>query len=155
MRRILFVAIALAASVAIAAPAPVGVNLATSPVAALTAVAANAAAGARTFTVANPQGAYGLLVIHANFTWDSASAVILTCSESPDGGSTLYALQDGTTSAGVQALVAASKSKTVSASAKWPMRWDIKGFTFISCVYSATGGGASDLITATYTLSAP
>lgn len=111
-------------------------------------VAANASAGQRTFTVANPNGAFNLLVVHANFTWSAATTVTFTCQESPDSGSTLYDLQDGLTASGAQTLSDATKVKAVVASKKWPMRWDISGFYFISCTYSAAGGGAGDIMNA-------
>ena len=94
-------------------------------------------------------------MVHAAYTYSSGSAVILTCSESPDAGSTLYPLVAGTTSAGVQTLTAASKTYVGTASVKIPMRFDIRGFDFISCVWSVTGGGAGDLVTLKYNLVGP
>lgn len=149
------VALLLVAEQAHAAIAPVGLNVLESQGVKLSAVAANAAAGTRTFTVANPKGAFGMMVVHLNFTRSSATAVTMVCSESPDAGSTLYALHVGETSSGVQTTYPASKTTAVSASAKWPWRWNIKGFSFISCVYSTTSGGAGDLLTATVDLVAP
>ena len=132
---------------ALAAPAPVGANVVEERGVVLSAVAANAVAATRTFTVTNTGGSGGMLILWANFTWSAASAVTMTCSASNDAGATLYALQDGATAAGVQTLTDAVKSKAVTASKKWPMRFDILGFSFVSCVYAATGGGASDLMT--------
>lgn len=155
MRTALALLLLLAAAPAAAALPPVGINALESRGTKLNAVAANAAAGTRTFTISNPGGAYGMLVVYMNFTRSSATAVTLTCSASHDSGTTLYALQDGATDSGVQTTVDASKSKAVGASAKWPWRWDIKGFNFISCVYDTTAGGAGDLLTATVHLVAP
>lgn len=116
----------------------------------LTAVAANAAAGTRTFTLSSDQLiGYKHFIFYVAFTYAAATNVRLTCTVSNDGNTTDFIPQTCVTAAGVCTLNDGGIfDKAISAAdKKYAFRMDILGYRDLECVYSTTSGGASDLIT--------
>lgn len=147
--RYLIAALALLISIPLAAQEkPISVTPITTH---LDGVACNAAAGARTFDTdigkLGPNGqSMPLVVFEVYFTHNAATAIGLACSVSSDNGATWLVPQDAVSSAGVSTLSDASWSKAVAANKNFPMRWDSTGFLKARCVWSCTGGGATDTV---------
>ena len=118
----------------------------------LSAVAMNAAAALRTFTLTEQEvSAFGTVAVYIKFTWNAATAISMACTASPDAGTTAYTLQSCSTVAGVCTSSNASWTKAVTASANWVWRIDTLALSAgarISCVISSTGGGANDTVSA-------
>ena len=121
----------------------------------LNAVAANAAAGSRTFTLLSigggstkvADGGYNLAVLHFYMNWTAtATAVTLVCSASDDGGTTLYTMQSCDVASGVCTSSDSSWVKAISADTRWAWRVDLSGYSYISCVATVTGGAADEAI---------
>ena len=117
----------------------------------LNGVACNASASARTAVISdNLLLNKGMIGIGVQFTRVAATEVQMACSTRFDSQGTLYAAQYcDTFTAGVCNSVNASFKKAVSSSANWIWRFDFLSASNLSCVFSCTGGGASDLITVT------
>ena len=91
---------------------------------------------------------YSLLVLTLNHSaHSSASAVNMTCTESPDSGTTTATLQDIAVSSGVGTSSNASWVKAVTGTAVWPWRVDVHGFMSVTCTITGTGADGSDKIT--------
>lgn len=120
-----------------------------------TVVAAQTLASTRSFVVNLDQpdlmGVFGLAtawvcVADAN---NSVTALTMTCTSSPDGGTTDHTLQSCTTAAGVCTSSNASWTKDPSAITSpkcWPWRVDIEGMANLECSFANTGGTAADTI---------
>lgn len=89
---------------------------------------------------------FGILTLYFKLTWNAASAISMTCTASPDGGTTDYKLQTCDIASGACTSYNSSWSKSVSASTNWAWRIDTLGFPEIECVITDTGGGASDTL---------
>jgi hypothetical protein len=111
----------------------------------------------RSFSVAATaiQGA-GLLTLYISVTDanDSVTALGMTCTSSPDGGTTDYTIQDCTVASGACTSSNASWTKDpsgISSPKLWPWRVDIEGLigdgSNIECTFTNTGGVAADKLT--------
>jgi hypothetical protein len=112
-------------------------------------------AASRTATIdvgaIGPTGtAMPLAVIGVELTWGAATAVTMTCTHSPDSGTTAYKIQECPVAAGVATCVNASHSKAVSASVNWANRVDTTGFLRLSCVFLCDGVGADTITVKSY-----
>jgi hypothetical protein len=108
----------------------------------LNAVAMNAAVGARTFTL-NTEG-LAKVEIQINFVRSAATAVILTCTASLDGGVTYASITSTSVSSGVGTATAYYDSFAVSGSTNFTLEYDVRTRDRLKCVVSATSGGARD-----------
>ena len=116
----------------------------------ISAKACNDTAANRAFTVADValERGYNLLVVTFDFTWVDATDVTLTCTHSPDAGTTKATLQDCTVSAGNCTSDDVKFTKSVTASKIWPWRVDVTGFYDVTCTFACTEAvGGGDLLT--------
>lgn len=120
-------------------------------------VALSAASSSFTVNFDNPttNGIPGLIVVWVSVTdaSNSVTAINMSCTGSPNNGTTDYTLQDcSSTAGGVCTSANASWTKDPSAITspkRWPWRVDIEGMPEVECVFTDTGGDASDSITVT------
>jgi hypothetical protein len=113
----------------------------------LNGVAANAAAGSRTFECA--VGGYSKLSLWVDVVEVGAiTAIVVTCSASPNGGTTYAQLTSTSVSGGTGTVVAYSDSYATTASATVLFEYDVRTYDYFKCTVDVTGGGASDTITA-------
>lgn len=112
--------------------------------------ALNAAAATRTFTVteSNMIGS-GVLIAYVDFTHTAATDVQMTCTASPDGGTTYFAIQSCEVTAGDCTSSDANWTIAVSGDDTLVWRVDTLGFPRVQCVFSGTSGGGSDTIDVT------
>ena len=113
------------------------------------------AAASRTATIdvgaIGPNGtALPLAVIGVELTQNAAATVTMTCTHSPDSGTTAYKIQECPVVAGVATCVNMSHSKAVSASVNWVNRVDTTGFLRLSCVFLCDGAGADTITVKSY-----
>lgn len=108
-------------------------------------IAATASAANRTavFNI----GGLAKLSISFSVSRSTATAITMTCNASTDQGTTFVAVADQTVSAGVGTLVAHTWSYAVSASGGVQIDVGVGSYDFLQCVFAATGGGSSDLLT--------
>lgn len=121
-----------------------------------TVIDAQTMAAPRSFTIVrqNPAyyGVYGLTTLWICLTDadNSVTDLTMTCTGSPNDGTTDYTLQDcSTLVAGVCTSVNASWSKNPSAISSpkcWPWRVDTEGVAELECTFTPTGGAAADLL---------
>lgn len=94
-------------------------------------------------------GIWGLMIAWVT-TVDAdngVSAITMSCTGSPDGGTTDYTLQSCATASGVCTSSDASWVKNPGANTtRWPWRVDIEGFPEIECTFTDTGGDSSDSV---------
>lgn len=117
----------------------------------LNGVACNASASLRTAVISNNvllnKGMVGLGVA---FTRSTATEIQMVCSTRFDSAGTLYTAQYcNTILNGVCESVDASFKKSVSGNKNWVWRVDFLSASNLSCVFSCTSGGSSDLMTVT------
>ena len=89
-------------------------------------------------------------VVEVELTWNAAATVTMTCTESSDGGTTDFTIQDCTTGAGTCTSNDASWSKAVTASKNWPWRIRSAGFLRLECVFLCSGAGTDTLTVKSY-----
>lgn len=99
------------------------------------------------------QGSWGELIIYVTVTdgSNSVTALNMTCYGSKNGGTTLYTLQSISVASGVGTSYDASWTKDPSAITspkRWIWRVDIEGIEDAKCIFTDTGGDASDSISA-------
>lgn len=115
----------------------------------LSAVALNASAGTRTFTITNGLNkGMGWLSLQVQYTYSAATTVTLTCQGSIDQSSNLANFELCADSSGVCTSSDRSFSRaTAGASAKWLWLVDVRGADDVSCVLGGANAGAGDLVT--------
>jgi len=112
----------------------------------LNAVAANAAEGSRTFTLSVT--GYSKATIQLDFVWAAATDHRLACSGSVNGGGSYARITSTAITAGVGTISLYQDVRAVGASENILLEYDVRTYDKIRCVWSTTGGGASDNITA-------
>lgn len=120
----------------------------------LNAVASNASAGARTATFTT--GGYSKLTISFSYVRvGTPSALTMTCKASTDKGIIYNAIPDQTINAGVGTLIAHTWFYPVAATDGVTIDIGTGTYDAVQCVFSATGGGATDLLTVSAIAGAP
>lgn len=119
-------------------------------------VALNAAAASRTLTLSTAAGSlpvrgYGVLVLSVKRTRNAGSDLTMTCTQSPDGGTTDFPLAECESAAasGVCTYYQQTWKDAGSVSANWTWRVDILGYSEVECVFASTSANGSDLLTVT------
>ena len=113
----------------------------------LNAVAANAAAAARTVTVSNANQ-FSQIAFFVSFTRSAGTAVTMSVAEHYDSSDTTDYTQQALDGSSTPTLDSGDKviSKTTSATGAWVWRVDVDGEQ-VEAVFAVTGGGASDYLT--------
>ena len=112
----------------------------------LNAVASNAAAASRTFTI--DTAGWAKTVLQVNYVYNAGTAVTMTCTASLDGGTTYASITSTSISAGAGTVTAYVDTFAISAaSANFLLEYDTRVYDHLKCVAAVTGGGASDTIT--------
>jgi hypothetical protein len=102
-------------------------------------------------------GVWGLMTVWVSIADadNSTTAINMSCTGSPDGGTTDFTLQDcASVVDGVCTSANASWTKNpaaITSPKRWPWRVDIEGIPEIECTFTDTGGAAADTITVTVT----
>jgi hypothetical protein len=107
---------------------------------------------AREFDEIKTKG-YSQLTLDFVFTRNAASAVTMTCKHARAAGGTFYNVHVLSYSTATAASDTHTWSNTVSGSENWS--WTVQllaGYNYVKCTLTATGGGASDLLTISATL---
>lgn len=119
-------------------------------------VALNAAAGSRTLTLSTAAGSlpargFGVLVLSVKRTRVAGTDLTMTCTQSPDGGTTDYGLAECESAAasGVCTFYQQTWKDPGSASVNWTWRVDILGYSELECVFASASAGANDKLTVT------
>lgn len=114
-------------------------------------VAANAAAGSRTVTIET--AGYVHVTWQVNLTRATATAITVTCTASEDGGATYANIPgmntDGTTGTlkpFTWRYIGADPSGALVGNDSTIIKMDVSDYDWIACIFSATGGGGSDLL---------
>ena len=108
----------------------------------LSAVAATASAGSRTFTI--PVAHYSVTTIQINFTRTAGTAVTLTCTASLNGGSSYGSITSTAISSGAGTVTPYVDTWTTSASGNILLDYATARYDDLQCVVAVTTGGASD-----------
>ena len=111
----------------------------------LSAVASNAAAALRTFTI--DTSTFVKLTLQVNYVWATGTAVTMTCTGSIDQGTTYASLTSTSIAAGTGTVKPYVDSFAVTASANFLLEYDVRTLDRLRCVAAVTGGGANDTIT--------
>ena len=152
--------IALLATLLLSAPALASgaqQKFSTGPAIVATALSAASTSFTQIFDAPSQQGIWGLMTAFICITDadNSTTAINMSCTGSPDRGTTDYTLQDcSSVTGGVCTSANASWTKNPAAIASpkcWPWRVDIEGLPEIECTFTDTGGAAADTIAVTVT----
>jgi len=111
----------------------------------LNAVAANAAAASRTFTI--DTSTFVKMVLQVDYVWTAGTAVTMTCSGSINQGSSYASITSTSIAAGTGTVSPYVDSFAVTASANFLLEYDVRIYDRLRCVAAVTGGGANDTIT--------
>lgn len=115
------------------------------PNAVIDAVAANAAEASRTAEINCINTEF--LGLGISIDWAAASALNAQLYKSPDGGTTWYHVHSISVSAGTGTLSEYTATHAVTADDSYYLDLDVRNCTDVKVVLSATGGGATDLLT--------
>jgi hypothetical protein len=110
----------------------------------LSAVALNASAGSRTFTL--PVSRYAKTVVQVDLTRTAATDLQLTCTGSLNGGATYGEIASTSISAGVGTMSAYRDVFALTTSRNILFEYDTRNYDSFRCVVSGTSGGAADTI---------
>ena len=108
-------------------------------------VASNAAAASRTFVLdVAPKGVSTATVWIDVTEAGTITAVVLTCSGSPNAGTTYGQKTSTSVAAGVGTVVVYADSYALTASGVLMLEYDVRKFDKFKCLVDITGGGATD-----------
>jgi hypothetical protein len=111
----------------------------------LNAVAANAAAASRTFTI-DTEG-YVAVALQVDYVYTAGTAVTMTCTKSLNQGTTYASVTSTSVAGGTGTVTAYADSFAVTASTNFTLEYDVRNYDKLRCVAAVTGGGAADTIT--------
>lgn len=119
-------------------------------------IALNGAAGVRTLTLSSAAGSlpahgFAKLVLSVKRTRVAGTDLTMTCTQSPDGGTTDYALEECESAAASGTCEFYTQTWSDSAAASKNHTWsvDILGYTELECIFASTSAGATDKLTVT------
>ena len=118
--------------------------------------ALNASAGDRTLTLSTNAGSlpaqgYAELVLSVKRTRAAGTDLTMTCTQSPDGGTTDFQLAEceSAASSGVCTYYQQTWKDAGAVSANWTWTVRILGYSEVECIFASTSAGGSDFLTVT------
>jgi hypothetical protein len=111
----------------------------------LDAVASNAAAALRTFTI--DVTGWVQVSLQVDYVWAAGTDVTVTCSTSNNQGTSYAPITSTAVAAGVGTVTPYVDHFAVTASANFSLAFDIRSQDKFRCVVAVTGGAAGDTIT--------